>query len=378
MSVQRKGKSEWHYWCLIVPRGDLTRLNSRFGPLANPNFYRIDVSVLSPPGLYYVSDLRERTPELLNVESLVRAHATPICSVNDISESLASDILAKFPAATAIMIRFQPNIRKNFQIENLVGADLSFTKFSTCMKRATSEQNSEYRFKTEWHLPNSLQSGRLISLVLTTEERSISTFYDQIPGLEFPSCCSSLKYVHPTFGLHEEIARFAEHHQSDRAEGAGLLLAQCLFHLADKQTPCKRLQLVQVLMREVVPLTGAYRTRREQMVERIFENEFPNKSYTACNVQLDRRQYEQSQSSLLSSNIRSGRHRAYLALGSNLGNRVEMIESAVLEMSNRGLTVLRTSALYETKPMYLENQESFINGACEVCSTDVAANPQPR
>ncbi|CAD6587791.1 MAG: trifunctional dihydropteroate synthetase [Alectoria sarmentosa] len=102
------------------------------------------------------------------------------------------------------------------------------------------------------------------------------------------------------------------------------------------------------------------------MVERIFNNDLKNESYTSCNVHLDRHQYEKSQRGLVSSNVQSGRHRAYLALGSNLGNRVEMIESAVREMSNRGLGVLRTSALYETKPMYLENQESFINGACEI------------
>ena len=91
---------------------------------------------------------------------------------------------------------------------------------------------------------------------------------------------------------------------------------------------------------------------------------------TYCAVQLDRRKYEQYQRSLIGSDVRSGRHRAYIALGSNVGNRIEMIESAVREMSNRGLPVIRTSALYETKPMYLEDQEAFINGACEVCSTD--------
>ncbi|KAK3171256.1 hypothetical protein OEA41_003340 [Lepraria neglecta] len=35
-------------------------------------------------------------------------------------------------------------------------------------------------------------------------------------------------------------------------------------------------------------------------------------------------------------------------------------------MRDRGLKILRTSALYETKAMYLEDQQSFINGACEV------------
>ncbi len=59
-------------------------------------------------------------------------------------------------------------------------------------------------------------------------------------------------------------------------------------------------------------------------------------------------------------------HRAYIALGSNVGDRISMIESACREMDRRGISVIRTSALYETEAMYLPDQQSFINGVCEV------------
>lgn len=59
-------------------------------------------------------------------------------------------------------------------------------------------------------------------------------------------------------------------------------------------------------------------------------------------------------------------HRAYIALGSNVGDRISMIEMACREMDRRNIKVLRTSALYESAPMYLEDQGLFINGACEV------------
>ena len=58
--------------------------------------------------------------------------------------------------------------------------------------------------------------------------------------------------------------------------------------------------------------------------------------------------------------------KAYVALGSNLGDRIENIEKACNELDAAGLRVLRTSLLYETKPMYVEDQGEFINGACEV------------
>lgn len=58
--------------------------------------------------------------------------------------------------------------------------------------------------------------------------------------------------------------------------------------------------------------------------------------------------------------------KAYIALGSNVGDRIGHIESACHELNKAGLRVLRTSSLYETRPMYVEDQGNFINGACEI------------
>lgn len=58
---------------------------------------------------------------------------------------------------------------------------------------------------------------------------------------------------------------------------------------------------------------------------------------------------------------------AYIALGSNMGDRVAEIERACNEMDRRGIKVKRTSSLWETEPMYVTDQDRFINGACEVC-----------
>ena len=57
---------------------------------------------------------------------------------------------------------------------------------------------------------------------------------------------------------------------------------------------------------------------------------------------------------------------AYIALGSNMGDRIGMIEQACNTLTSRGIAVKRTSSLWETEPMYVLDQENFINGACEV------------
>lgn len=57
---------------------------------------------------------------------------------------------------------------------------------------------------------------------------------------------------------------------------------------------------------------------------------------------------------------------AYVALGSNLGDRIAEIERACREMDKRGIRVKRTSSLWETEPMYYTEQDHFVNGVCEV------------
>ncbi|KAJ5673742.1 hypothetical protein N7462_009181 [Penicillium macrosclerotiorum] len=59
-------------------------------------------------------------------------------------------------------------------------------------------------------------------------------------------------------------------------------------------------------------------------------------------------------------------HRAFIALGSNVGDRVEMIEKACQELDRANIKVKRTSSLFETTPMYVLDQATFINGVCEV------------
>lgn len=58
--------------------------------------------------------------------------------------------------------------------------------------------------------------------------------------------------------------------------------------------------------------------------------------------------------------------KAYIALGSNLGDRIAEIERACREMDTRGIRVTRTSSLWETEPMYFADQDRFVNGVCEV------------
>ncbi len=58
---------------------------------------------------------------------------------------------------------------------------------------------------------------------------------------------------------------------------------------------------------------------------------------------------------------------AYLCLGSNIGDKVGNVQRAVKMLTLSGMvTVVRTSALYETEPWGNKNLDWFVNGVIEV------------
>lgn len=57
---------------------------------------------------------------------------------------------------------------------------------------------------------------------------------------------------------------------------------------------------------------------------------------------------------------------AFIALGSNMGDRLAAVEAACREIDlDESIEMLETSPLYETDAMYVESQEAFINGVCK-------------
>jgi 2-amino-4-hydroxy-6-hydroxymethyldihydropteridine diphosphokinase len=56
---------------------------------------------------------------------------------------------------------------------------------------------------------------------------------------------------------------------------------------------------------------------------------------------------------------------AYIAFGSNIGNREANINKA-FDLLKQKMNTVKRSNLYETKPMYVEEQGWFLNGAAKV------------
>jgi dihydroneopterin aldolase/2-amino-4-hydroxy-6-hydroxymethyldihydropteridine diphosphokinase/dihydropteroate synthase len=60
------------------------------------------------------------------------------------------------------------------------------------------------------------------------------------------------------------------------------------------------------------------------------------------------------------------RKRIFIALGSNIGDRVGNLRRAVNSLEEEGVEVVRTGRMYESEPMYVEDQARFINTVIEV------------
>ena len=66
--------------------------------------------------------------------------------------------------------------------------------------------------------------------------------------------------------------------------------------------------------------------------------------------------------------------RGYLGLGSNVGDRRANLEAAVAELPRHGVTVLRSSSVYETEPVGLVlDQPDFLNACVRV---ETALDPE--
>ncbi|MDY4921149.1 MAG: 2-amino-4-hydroxy-6-hydroxymethyldihydropteridine diphosphokinase [Phascolarctobacterium sp.] len=59
-------------------------------------------------------------------------------------------------------------------------------------------------------------------------------------------------------------------------------------------------------------------------------------------------------------------HTAYVALGSNLGDKEANLQRALELLAAQGVEVVRTSSFISTEPYGVTDQPAFLNGVCEV------------
>lgn len=60
---------------------------------------------------------------------------------------------------------------------------------------------------------------------------------------------------------------------------------------------------------------------------------------------------------------------AYIALGSNLGDKEKNLRRALLLLTQQGVEVVKVSSFFQTEPYGVTDQPQFLNAVCEVCTS---------
>ncbi len=322
---------------------------------SNHGYYTLNINLDQPPGISYPIHWKGKTKDESDIVDLAQALlSSPSHTISDVAEYLGSILAPRFPKS-GVQIYYFPVLGPKFSAQGLKRAHCLFTIPNIHLKSEYNVPPPSCRVSTRWHLP--VEAGFKTmpgKISLITEENSTPNNRDYNVDAELgvglrkhsDTQEARLGRTHPTLDVHQEVIRAATAYQRELGNVAGFRIAQLVFETADDRYNDERLENVEVTLRQG-------RTYDQTTSER-------------WTIRVSRARYERSRRSMGNESLQPGWRKAYLALGSNIGDRISMIESACREMTNRGIKVIKTSALYETKPMYLEDQQPFINGACEV------------
>ena len=93
----------------------------------------------------------------------------------------------------------------------------------------------------------------------------------------------------------------------------------------------------------------------------------------ATSASIDHHHQQKQQTRTINTSDTKKKLRILLGVGSNMGNKYDTIWKGLNLLLTSGfpgsVELIQTSFLYETKPMYVTNQPSFLNGVVEIAST---------
>jgi len=306
-------------------------------------------------------------PDGLEAIKALRAEICPNLSILDIGRRVADSTLASYKSAKAVQVQFAVKVDGRFR-----GTNFHVLKRNTSEEGTNRSHNGweqyEYTCLRVAKVTTAIGSRtqEIMIYLRSTEKRELIDPYSVVLRKENQSqkVCKESELNSLSSGslppMFEVLARVAKHIENESftdSQALELRLANLAFQTADESMACR--------LSEISVWTRSQRTERLIGTVDHTRNDSTSQRVNTF-VSLQRSVYEKTRHSTKNDHLAAEMRRAYVALGSNVGDRLGMVESACLEMKRRGINVARTSALYETEPMYLQDQHPFINGACEV------------
>ena len=326
---------------------------SHLDPRAHPYFYKLNVRLVFLPGLYSFHNY-EQNPNKSDILSIVKDNVDIDCSGHRFLLKIGAALLTHYPNITACRVTTYPDLHKTFALPGLKAAYVHLD-IRTNLSHGDSRPASIAQLvsKTTWNRQWDHPPGRNAHMDLIVNEwlgigleQARDPLYDALAlsstGLSRPPE-QKLEEALSTFAVHQVAGQAFVNRRQDMSKESGLRYSQIAFEAGA--------QCLQLNQFNGVGTSLTYSGDKNP--------KFRNTIWVS-------RELHEQRKSVGKIQRQNKSHCAYIALGSNVGDRLSMIDSACDEMRSRGITVRRTSHLYETKPMYVEDQQFFINGACEV------------
>ena len=303
--------------------------------------------------------------------SIVKREICPGRPHREIAECIATNLLSSYNSAMAVQVTV--SIPRGF-FKGLSKTDLQVFKerSSEDIRDLHNRGRRQYEYMCYCKTDLTVMIGEELQGVLlrinTKEipyvsissnerqgERIRNTEASKTSHLHDPT--SSLTY--PIFNVIQSVLKRVEQRSYNDMQALGQYIAKLAFQQVDESHVCNHLLELTTRGSLIRPMTDKHTLGKKEKMRSVVEN-------GRCLTRLERSEYKKSKNTLEEGRPANSLRRAYIAIGSNVGDRLGMAEAACLEMDRCGVHVARTSGLYETEAMYLRDQQSFLNGACEV------------
>lgn len=173
-----------------------------------------------------------------------------------------------------------------------------------------------------------------------------------------------LEKLHPVFASHYHLFQNyqSNHHQPHKLSG---WLSSTYDKDRDSTSP-DRLEFLKI---SVV-------SRKTRLTPENLQRS-PRRDSVSYSYQLKRQHHHEMYPEGVANQATDTKGQILIGMGSNMGDRLHHIESACQMLEDKGINIIKTSAMYETAPMYLTDQAKFLNSVCSVSINFAATEGMP-
>ena len=279
-----------------------------------------------------------------------------------LGDNYAQRAFEDFPGISQVYIVFIP----------LLDSDSEISRCRIVVVKGETESGVHHRCQTGWerHAFMGSRTQIICPKITTYHYLDIQRQQQSVDEPRPPEACQGslfekLAYGYSVIKLHHEIFKFMLSSPLEDLQSLAARSCWLAFELVGKISWCERLHSVECQIS--APPSKSQKENHPEYSPAAFDQHGFRKVGAGAASRMSKHESEDLHYTFgEKTRKQSSKTKAYIALGSNVGDRMAMIERACQTMDELEIRILRTSALYETEPMYVKDQQPFVNGVCEV------------